>query len=94
MKLNAAQRQKVEEQFGVEAISDENPAIPRLKEVFGDHTFFLDAAGLNVIEADESLGSKSGNVVKLACWNDDQTSLRVQEPEVLDLTVEIGSDDS
>ncbi len=41
MKLNAVQLQKVEEQFGVEAIPEEDPVTSDLKEAFGDHTFFF-----------------------------------------------------
>ncbi len=50
MKLTGTQQSHVEEQLGIEALPEENPAMPKLKEVFGEHTFFVDADGLNVVE--------------------------------------------
>ncbi len=87
MKLTAAQLRKVEEQLGIEAVSEEHPNSTRLKEAFGDHTFFLDARGLNIVEPNPSPESSSGNLVKLASWNDDRTSLLVHEPQVLSVIV-------
>ena len=84
MKLNAAQLLKVEETVGVEAVSEEHPAVHNLKEAFGDHTFFLDAAGLCIVELDSSPDSSSGNVVRVASWkNDKRAELLRQEPQVV-----------
>lgn len=93
MKLNAPQLSKVEEQLGVEALPDDNPAMPKLQEVFGEHTFFLDANGLNTVEPNPSPESPNANVVKLANWSEDQTQLQVVEPEVLPVAVDLGTDD-
>jgi hypothetical protein len=92
MKLNAAQVHKVEEQLGVEAVDEANPVTPKLKQVFGDHTFFVDAQGLNIVEPDVSAQSSSGNVVKIATWNEARTGLRANEPEVLPVTVKLTTD--
>ncbi len=93
MKLNAAQLLKVEEQLGVEAVPEEHPLTPDLNEIFGDHTFFLDAAGLNIVEPNPSPESSSGNVVNVATWaSDEHTELLSHEPEVLPVTVDLGSD--
>lgn len=89
MKLNAAQQRTVEDQLGVEALPDENPAMPKLREVFGDHTFFVDAEGLSVVEQHPEEENASGVVIKLASWAEDHTQLRVHEPEVLPVTVEL-----
>ncbi len=93
MKLNAAQLRKVEEQLGVDAVPEEHPVTPDLKEAFGDHTFFFDFAGLNIVEPNPSPESSSGNVVKVATWaSDERTKLMSHEPEVLPVTVDLGSD--
>ncbi len=93
MKLNAAQLRKVEEQLGVDAVPEEHPVTPDLKKAFGDHTFFLDTAGLNIVEPNPSPESSSGNVVKVATWaSDEHTELLSHEPEVLPFTVDLGSD--
>jgi len=89
MKLNATQQNTIEEQFGIEAIADDHPAIEKLKEVFGDHTFFLDAGGLNVVEPHPDSEAAAGAVVKLASWTDDQSQLNVHEPEVLPIAVKL-----
>ena len=90
MKLNAVQLRKVEEQFGVEAISEEDSVTLDLKEAFGDHTFFLDADGLNIVELKVFPESSIGNVVKVASWSsDEQTKLLRHEPEVLSITVDL-----
>lgn len=98
MKLNAAQRRKVEEQLGVESIPEEHPVTSELKEAFGDHTFFLDAAGLNIVERsllpessiDNVVKLASGNMVKLASWaNDEHSEIVIHEPEVLPVTVDL-----
>ncbi len=90
MKLNAVQLRKVEEQFGVEAIPEEDPVTSDLKEAFGDHTFFLDADGQNIVEPNVFPESSIGNVVKVASWSsDEQTKLLRHEPEVLSITVDL-----
>lgn len=94
MKLNARQLRSVEEQLGVDAVPEEHPATPNLKEAFGDHTFFLDTDGLNIVEPDPSPKSSSGNVVKLASWATEQrTELLSHAPEVLPVTVDLESDE-
>src|SRR4051812_41674766 len=57
MKLSTARVQQtlsqLEEQTifqDARAIPDDNPAIPQLNELFGDHTFFLDSDGLHIVE--------------------------------------------
>ena len=94
MKLNAVQLRKVEEQFGVEAIPEEDSVTSDLKEAFGDHTFFLDADGLNIVEPNVFPESSIGHVVKVASWSsDEQTELLRHEPEVLPITVDLESDE-
>ncbi len=94
MKLNAVRLRKVEEQFGVEAIPEEDPVTLDLKEAFGDHTFFLDADGLNIVELKVFPESSIGNVVKVASWSsDEQIELLRHEPEVLPITVDLESDE-
>jgi hypothetical protein len=84
MKLNSAQVEQTLTQFKAEVIPDDHPLVPKLNEVFGDHTFFLDRNGLNVVEPNESTqaGAPAGTVVNLANWSDEHlTSLAPHEPE-------------
>ena len=50
MKLNAAQLERTATQLQAEPIPDDHPLIPRLNQMFGDHTSFLDSNGLNIVE--------------------------------------------
>jgi len=98
MRLNAAQGKKIEDEFGIQTISEDHSVYPKLAEVFGDHTFLIDADGLNIVEPtplpdSSSVSVSSGTVVRLASWTEDQESLTVQEPEVLSVKVDLQTDD-
>jgi hypothetical protein len=84
MKLNSTQVKQTLSQFEAEVLPDNHPAVPQLHSMFGDHTFFLDDSGLNVLEPAETpeLQVQAGEVVSLASWSDATlTSLRPHEPE-------------
>ncbi|MEH2513347.1 hypothetical protein V1291_004701 [Nitrobacteraceae bacterium AZCC 1564] len=84
MKLNSDQVMRTLSQCDAQVLPDNHPAVPQLNNLFGDHTFFLDNSGLNVLEpagASES-GAEAGELVSLAYWSDEtKTSLRAHEPE-------------
>ena len=54
-------------------LSNDDPAVRELNALFGDHTFFLDRNGLNVVESNEDAqaGAPEGTVVNLASWTDE-----------------------
>ncbi len=57
------------------------------RELFGDHTFFLNSDGLNVVEPNET-GARAGTVVNIANWtNAHLTSLAPHEPEPTEIIV-------
>ena len=41
-------------QFEAQALPDDHPVVPQLASMFGDHTFFIDSGGLNVLEPTEA----------------------------------------
>lgn len=76
------------DQFEAEALPDNHPAVPQLNQLFGDHTFFLDANGLNIVEP---AGQQTWQVVKLASWKDaTQSSLMPHQPEPTDVVIALG----
>jgi len=78
-----------------EVVPDDNPAMPQLNQLFGDHTFFLDGDGLHIVEPVTAASSATpkGVVVKLASWRDARrTSLKAHEPEPTDVVVELAVD--
>jgi hypothetical protein len=94
MKLTSAQVERTLTQFRGEAIPDNHPVIPQLNSLFGEHTFFLDSHGLNIVEPAEAGGSsaQSAKVVNVANWSDaDPNRLEPHEPEPTDVVVTLGS---
>jgi hypothetical protein len=95
MKLTSAQVERTLSQFEAQALPDSHPMVPRLNELFGDHTFFLDSNGLNIVEPageDPRVGVQAARVVNLANWSDaNLTKLAPHEPEPTDAIVELGS---
>jgi hypothetical protein len=90
MKMSSSEVELTLSQFEAEVIPDDHPLVPRLNELFGDHTFFLNGNGLNVIEPNESThaGASTGTVINLASWRDAQlTSLSPHEPEPTEVVV-------
>jgi hypothetical protein len=90
MRLNSAQVERTLSQFEAQVIPDDHPMVPKLNELFGDHTFFLNSDGLNVVEPNESAtaGARAGAVVNLANWTDAHlTSLAPHEPEPTEIIV-------
>jgi hypothetical protein len=93
MKLNSAQVLRTLGQFA-RVIPDEDPVIAQLNELFGEHTFFLDQHGLNIVEPVEAAqpAAECAKVVKLASWSDDSRSdLKLHEPAATDILVTLGS---
>ncbi len=100
MKMNSAQIQQTlhslnAAQLNAEAIPPEHPMMSQLERLFGDHTYFLDSRGLNIVEPVEAgqVDGRLGVVVNLANWTDSNAeSLQPHQPEptetVVDLTVD------
>jgi len=84
MKLNSEQVTRTLSQFDAQVLPDSHPAVPQLSSLFGDHTFFLNNSGLNVLEpaGTSDREAEAGEVVSLAFWSDEtQTSLKMHEPK-------------
>lgn len=100
MKLNSALVERTLTQFDAQAIPEEHPVVPQLNSLFGDHTFFLNGSGLNIVEPAQTADGapQKGQVVKIAGWQDaDRTSLVPHEPEPTDVVVMLdgpGPDDA
>ena len=90
MKLSLAQLERVEEQYDGQIVPDGHDVAPQLENMFGDHTFFLDSRGLNIVEPspqDEQIGT----VVNLADWTDEKrTMLSPHPPQPTSVMIEIG----
>ena len=94
MKLNSAQVERTLSQFQAEAIPDDHPVVRQLNDLFGEHTFFLDSSGLNIVEpaGTEPTGTQSAKVINLANWSEANPSrLEPHEPEMTDVVVVLDS---
>jgi hypothetical protein len=97
MKLDSDMLERALDQFEAEALPDDHPVVPKLNEVFGEHTFFLDDDGLHIIEPAEPAqdGELIGDVVRVARWGDaDRSSLALQEPRPTGISIDLGSGSS
>jgi hypothetical protein len=71
-------------------LPENHPVVPQLNRLFGEHTYFLDSAGLRIIEPARKTdsGKQQGVIVKLASWSDaNRTSLAPHPPESTKLVV-------
>jgi len=97
MKLNAAQLERTTTQLRAEPIPEDHPLIPQLTEMYGEHTYFLDGSGLNIVEpAAAELAPNArgmGVVVNLANWtNTNPPKLEAHEPELTESMVALETD--
>ena len=94
MKLNSAQIERTLNQIEAEAIPMDHPLIPQLTQMFGEHTYFLDGSGLNIVEPAEPgpKGDEQGVVVNLAEWSSAKAAqLKPHAPERTELMVALGT---
>jgi hypothetical protein len=89
MKLSSEKLESVLEQIDVEVVPDDHPSLPKLRDVFGDHTFFVDASGLIIVEPLEQ-DPVTGELIKIASWDDaDPPHLVAHTPEETDVLIEL-----
>jgi hypothetical protein len=90
MKLTEERIDRALHQIEAQAVPENHPVTFQLSELFGEHTFFLDAGGLAIIEPVKADGNANitGRVVKLARWGDEsRRNLAPHEPEFTDIVV-------
>jgi hypothetical protein len=95
MKMNSAQIEQTLQQFRAQAIPVGHPVMPQLERLFGDHTYFLDGKGLNIVEpVNEEQDSGRAVVVNLANWADrtEKNNLEPHSPEVTELVIDLEAD--
>lgn len=89
MKLNSQLVDRTLNQIDAQAVPEDGPLFTKLREIFGDHTFFLDNSGLNILEPMQG-SSQTGNLVNLASWDStERQSLVPHSPEPTDVVVEL-----
>ena len=94
MKLTRAQVERALDQFDAQAIPEGHPVMTELTDLFGDHTFFVNSQGLNIVEpASPANGSgATGRVINLANWADSTlTKLAPHEPEMTEIAVDLAA---
>ncbi|HET9715595.1 MAG TPA: hypothetical protein VFP60_05360 [Pseudolabrys sp.] len=92
MRLTSVQIERTLDQFDGEVVPEDNPVVEDLVRFFGNHTYFLDQTGLNIIEpagANQQDG-QVGVVVNIASWTEaDSPALAPHEPEITDVFVSL-----
>lgn len=89
MKLSANQIAHAADEIGAQPVPEDHPVVMQLTRIYGEHTFFVDGEGLEIVEVTRPDGSDNAAcVVKLASWtDDDRTRLAPHEPQATDLVV-------
>jgi hypothetical protein len=90
MKMNSAQIEQTLQQLQAQAIPAGHSVMPQLERLFGDHTYFLDGNGLNIVEPvdAEQDGGVRAVVVNLASWADkNEGNLEPHTPEVTERVI-------
>ena len=96
MRLSPARVEQTLNQFEAHVIPDSHPSMPKIKDLWGDHAYFLAVNGLNIVEPLDRRdpGVEMGTVVNLADWSDpDATSLSPHEPQATEIVVEFAPED-
>jgi len=92
MKLTPEQIKQATSQIEARPVSENSDVIPKLNQMFGDHTFFIANTGLHIVEPDESAQAEqsAARVVRLANWaNSEHTTLAPQDPEFTGVTIKL-----
>ncbi len=87
MRLTAARVRHTLDQFDARALPVTHPAVPKLSELYGDHTFFLSDQGLSIVEPldPSDKAPRIAKIVNLATWKDaNRTSLATHNPIATD----------
>jgi hypothetical protein len=100
MKMNSSQIERTlhtlnAAELNAEAIPAEHPMMSQLERLFGDHTYFLDSRGLNIVEPVEAghVDGRLGVVVNLANWTDGKAeSLQPHQPEPTEMVIDLEAD--
>lgn len=90
MKLTPVRIERALSQYDARAVPENHPVMQQFNSLFGEHTFFVDQAGLCIVEptAPPESGVEAGRIVKLASWIDESRSrLAPHEREVTDVVV-------
>lgn len=98
MKLNIDQTAAVQRQTGADPLPDDNPAMGQLRELFGDHTFYVAEQGLVVPEPTageepaEATGDDQVEFLLVAIWaGEDKQSLQPIEPHPTGIQLELAT---
>jgi len=100
MKMNSAQIQQTlhtlnAAELNAETVPPEHPMMSQLERLFGEHTYFLDNRGLNIVEPVQAgqADGRLGVVVNLANWTDSRAeSLQPHQPEPTETVVDLEAD--
>jgi len=92
LKLSARQIRHTTDQISAQALPEDHPMMAELIPLFGEHTYFLDKEGLEIVEKTGELpdGTQTASIIKLARWADMyRTALAPHAPEPTDVVVRL-----
>jgi len=96
MRLSPSRVEQTLSQFESQVLPESHPSMSKIKEMWGDHTYFLAFNGLNIVEPLDrrDSGAEAGTVINVASWTDSNgTSLAPHAPEATEVVVEFATED-
>ena len=97
MKLTTDQTAAVQRQTGADPLPEDNPTMGQLREIFGEHTFYVAEQGLVVPEttpepAAPEAADDSVEFMLVAVWaGEDKQSLQPIEPQPTGIKLELAT---
>jgi hypothetical protein len=94
MKLTSRQITAVKQELSADPLEEENPAMETLRDAFGDHTFYVGADGLFVLEPvnDPAHAGEPAQLVLVAAWTDEQrNALQPVPPQTTEKVVDLAA---
>ena len=93
MRLTSQQIAAVKQELGADSLEEENPSVPALHKLFGEHTFYVGEDGLLVFEPIETAGPDDtrAQMVLVATWTDEnKNALSPCDPQPTTIVVDLG----
>ena len=91
MKLSQQEIDQLHDQIRIDSPSDDYPAMDKLIESFGVHTFYLTGDGLHIFEYTDTLldGGHEAVSVRIASWSsEEKTDLTLHKPKLTGIRIQ------
>lgn len=93
MRLTSQQIAAVKQELGADSLDEDNPAVPSLIKLLGDHTFYVGEEGLLIFQPIENAepDDTRAQMVLVAAWTDEnKNALSPIDPQPTTIVMDLG----